>query len=727
MTRRGRRIIPLGLTLLALVPGAAADDTLPRVPLPHYHLTARPWASSGVNTDDYLATVAGCCRYLATLQDASGAIVDPFVGREFQYATPYFAAAVATLVRHGMAEDLHESGIRAMERATEALAGGWRAIPDAHGEFFLAPLAAAMERYTLIVDEQTAARWRERLRVPIDQVMRDRHGRINNWRTYAMKGEWLRHQQGLIERQSAEAFIVDAWLRRTQRTRLAADRWNMYQDWSSDPQSHAVEAVGRSNLLGLVATGYDGPFADEMRRFVERGTRASLLWQSPDGQCPPNGRTDDHVFNDVVYLAAFETMAARLHAAGETGLSGQYRRAAHRGWQSIQRWQRDDGAWQGSFYVTKNRLDPARRVGYQPASQYTNYNGAIAYHLAEAAEAAAGEIAERPTPAEIGGYAVVADPSFSSAVLNAGGLQLVINLRGDSVPKYGKYWTPLGIVRIARVGFDGRLGPSDGAHDADTGHVAVLGPAWRRGQKWEHVAAQASDYRGTLNVTLCHPLLIRAEVLFHTVTGSGGPTFLMRIVLTPDGALFTLSTDAPIPFGMTLPLLVDDGASLHCQRDGRIASVRHPDGQDEQNFIVVSENSKWSTEPAALSSYGMLQPWLVQAEGAVQVFVYPRSGDDATAEDVARTWQSIDDGFRSAVAQVRGNVYIGRHAAGGIAEAIDLDADGRPEIRLSRRCGVIVTRDSSGSRPTAIESDRAVDVEHGERTLRLVAFEPQPL
>ena len=59
-------------------------------------------------------------------------------------------------------------------------------------------------------------------------------------------------------------------------------------------------------------------------------------------------------------------------------------------------------------------LDPARRVGYQPASNYGNYNGAVMLHLAEAYLSRKTDIAERPAPVEIGGYAFATDKRFAT-------------------------------------------------------------------------------------------------------------------------------------------------------------------------------------------------------------------------------------------------------------------------------------------------------------------------
>src|SRR5205823_6837045 len=91
----------------------------------------------------------------------------------------------------------------------------------------------------------------------------------------------------------------------------------------------------------------------------------------------------------------------------------------------------------------KNHFNPAERVGYQTASNITNYNGAIMLHLAEAYLARKSEIPEEPTPSELGGYTRTTDPKFASAVANAGGMQMFAALRGDTKLVYDHYWTSL--------------------------------------------------------------------------------------------------------------------------------------------------------------------------------------------------------------------------------------------------------------------------------------------
>src|SRR5262245_5834737 len=578
----------LTITVYSQITRTGSPDETPRA---RWRLTARLWRPLATPRSAYLDAIEGVCRFTVKHQDQHGAVFDPFLKREHQYSTPYFAFAVGLLVSTGRAPDLLESGIKAMDHSTACFEQGREGIPDQHGEFFVPALTGALALYERHVPADKLRLWRERMRVPLDQVITART-RINNWRTYPMKGEWLRVKAGLADRRSALAFIKDSWLNATQRERIADDLWNLYQDHSSDPESHAVEAVGRGNLLALIAEGYDGEMRQEIRKMVERGTLVSLLLQDPSGQCPPNGRTDDHVFNDVLYQLAFEVMAEMALKSGDKELAGQYRRAATLSFNSIARWRRTDAPWAGSYFVTKNHFDPAERVGYQQASNYGNYNGAVMLHLAEAYLARQTEIPEQPAPVEIGGYAFATDPKFASAVANAGGMQLFADLRGDTQLVFDHYWSALGVVRFGRVGWDTRLGLSDGVRDAKTGRGVSFAPTWLEEGRWVRLADMPDRYQGVFRVEFAHPMLVRCAIEYRPLKGQTGPAFRHEFVLTPDGVLATLQAPAGVTCGVTWPVLENDGAPLKVNLSPHIARTAYPQGTDEQNFIALQSGAK---------------------------------------------------------------------------------------------------------------------------------------
>jgi hypothetical protein len=712
-----RRLVS-GIFVLFCLLWAAAEA--PDTPLAstRYHLTARPWKPLATPHERYLDALEGLCRFTIRHQDASGAIIDPFLHREHQYATPYFAFAAGTLAGAGRARDLLPNGVRAMEHATQCFSGGRDSIPDQHGEFFLACLTEALDVYAPLVPAATLARWRGRMRLPRAAIVK---GSLNNWETYAMKGEWLRARAELVNRETAVAYVEEAW-RARRRARFAAPPFRLYHDRTSNPDTLSVEAVGRGNLLALTALGYDGPSAGEIRGLAEAGTHLSLLLQDPSGQVPANGRTDDHVWVDIGYTLAFEVMAERSRARGDMEAAGQFRHAAMLGFQSAGRWRRDDGPWAGSYFVTKNRFDPALRVGYQDASQYSNYNGSMMFHLAEAYHARTSEIAERPSPAEIGGYALALDSDFAAVFAGAGGMQLQANLRGQVGESSGNRWTPLGAVRFSRAGWDTRLGPSDGAL-TEAGGVSFA-PAFEENGRWLRLADLSARYEGVWSVQFVHPLLVRCAIDYRPKPGQAGPRFRNEFILTPDGILSTVrkTSGETVPWGVTWPLLENDGTPLSLSLAPRIASTAYPGKSDRENFLALDAGSRMVSESPLRSTYGDLRPVRVIAPGSVnRTWIYPSGPGDPPADAVLAGFTFTEDGFASPVGRVRGMVYVGRSAAGGFGDRLDLGA-GRPAVRFSRPCGFLLQLENGGI--AAVETDRAVTAEIGGGKLDLRAYEP---
>jgi len=181
----------------------------PDLPEFHWHLTARPWQPVNAPKSELLDRMDKAMHAMVPLQywnendpgnKINGAIIDPFDKKEIQYATPLFAFNVATLLTEGRAADLVTSGVRALDRATLNISTG--PANDYHGEFFCAPMVKAIRMYESLQSkypEITSERlkiWKERMKTPRKVFMN--MNVKQNWRTFAMKGEWLRQQDGYI-------------------------------------------------------------------------------------------------------------------------------------------------------------------------------------------------------------------------------------------------------------------------------------------------------------------------------------------------------------------------------------------------------------------------------------------------------------------------------------------------------------------------------------------------
>lgn len=732
-------------SLFLLTQFAKAQDFPESLPDIKYHLTSSEWNPLHISSESYLDAVAGIVKTAQQFQNDEGAIIDPYLNREHQYSTPYYAYAVGALIYRGRADKkLLKSGIRAMNKSLTDFSKGNEHIPDNHGEFFIAALAGAMELYEGHVSAKVYERWEKMLEIPIEDIWRGSDISLNNWRTYAMKGEWIRAKHGFIDKQKTIDFIENNWENATQYERIGLDKWNLYQDWSSDPQSLSVEAVGRGNLTALALEGYDGPSSEQILEIIRSGGKTSMLLQSPTGQGPANGRTDDHVFNDILYQLIFEALAEDAIGQGNQYLAGQYRRSAMLAFQSIQRWKRDaDDKWKGSFYITKNHFAPEERIGYQPASQWGNYSGAMMFHLAETNIIRKSQIKEVPAPTEIGGYAIQTDDRFSTYTANAGGMQVFINLRGATVPKYNKYWTPLGGVRFSKINWDDRLGPSDGEKkyiDKDSPEFSskigegidqvfpksglTFGPTWIEKGKWIRIADKAVHCRGDVVTEFVHPLLVKFRVTYSFITGHKTPYFHQEFIVTPDGVMTYLSSPQKIPFGLTVPLLSNDGTSLETNISDGIASTGYPGAGDTQNFIGLNQDVVVTQDGKELrSTYGDLLPVKFQSNDKQQIlFIYPKSKEDPKAQDVKTSFSLSENGFSSILGKVEGTMYIGRNSAGGYGKSLDLDEDGKSELSFSKPCGFIAQL--KNGKIVAVETDAEVTMTLYGKTRTVKPYEP---
>ncbi|MCJ8167489.1 malectin domain-containing carbohydrate-binding protein [Pontibacter sp. E15-1] len=694
---------------------AGAPSSLPEV---KYHLTARPWQPLNISREAYLDRVEGIVRASVKFQNSKGAVIDPYSHSEIQYATPYFAYAVGTLLSAGRAMDLLAAGVAAMNSATADVAGGSKSIPDNHGEFFLAPLASAIPLYASHVSTSQLLAWKKRMEMPVEAILR---GPTHNWRTYAMKGEWYRAKNGFINKAAGVGWVERNW-ESTQKSRLTRNPWNFYRDTSSDPDTWPYESAARGNLLAMVAEGYDGASRNDMLDALKKGTQSSLLLQDPSGQGVAGGRSGNHTWNDIVLANGYETMAELVHQEGDVRLAGQYRRAAALGFESVQRWRRADG----TYSVTKNHFDPAERTRYAPYSHFTNYNGYMMYHMAENYLRHVSDIPEQPAPNEIGGYTLVSDLGLATAVANAGGMQMQVSLRGSAASAYSQYWTALGVVRLGRTGWDSRLGPSDGVRETKHRLGVSFAPTFLEDGEWIRLASLPDRYEAFFTTQFTHPLLVRCRVEYRPKKGEVGPAFTNDFTVTPDGILSTLTSGSTATeYGITWPLLTFDGAdSLDTSMTPHMASVSFPGEADQQNFIALHPSPTiTATDAVRRSSYGDLLPVRMVSDTPANVtFIYPRGPGDPSAEAVRKSYRSSGNDFSTLVGRVRGNTYVGRTSAGGEGTGIDLNNDGAADVTFSLYCGFMLQlREDSVYR---IEADRAVIATVQGQTIHLEAYTP---
>ncbi len=419
--------------------------------------------STGLARDDYLRVIAGQVRVFRGCQDAAGRILDPVRSNECYFATPCHAHAVAALAAGGLAGEpgVLESGMLAMDSATRDMAAGTAA--GGHGDFFTWPVMLALALYEGIAPPARAAEWTNRLaRIDPVKLYRVRTA-ANNWNLVNVAGEFLRSRAGMTPPDYVEACLG---AQRSHFTDLG-----MFNE-AGNPLPY--DLFSRHYLAGMLHLGYDDAHAAAYRSLLGRGAWMSLFLQSPFGEMPAGFRSSHHIWNEAQQAAMFEIYAAHLGAAGRAAEAGAFKRAARMSLATVKEWIRPDG----SGFVVKNRFPEAAQHGYEAYTTHSAYNLLACSMLAQAWRFADDTVAERPAPAEVGGFAIpVLDP-FHKVFANAGGTQIEIETAGDRGPRQ---YNSTGLIRIHVRGGHPQLGPSDGCAPYLPGHGVnrAAGPAWR--------------------------------------------------------------------------------------------------------------------------------------------------------------------------------------------------------------------------------------------------------
>jgi hypothetical protein len=515
--------------------------------------------ATNLDRREYLRLANGIVRFFVRHQDARGAIIDPFEGKERQYATPAFACAAAVLSTSGYAVDLLPYCMKAMDAATSDIAAG--RVADNHADFSTVML---MHAFNVLrrgpVPEARIREWQENLRriVPerVYRVQPD-SPRITNWNLVAVSGEWMRYRAGL----SPDTRWIEASLARHMSEFTA---FGMYRD-PNDPL--AYDHFARYYVVNMLEHGYNGRYAALLDELMERGAWTSLFMQSPHGELPCGGRSAHHQWNEAEQTMTYETYARRLARRGRMAAAGAFKRAARLALGSIGRWVRPSG----ELWIVKNRFDPALRHGYETYSFHSQYNLLTAAKLAVAYLRADDRINERPCPADTGGFAFVLQPAFHKIFANAGGMYLEIDTRADA--KYN----PTGLLRVHRAGVDPQLSISDGATTRCAYHVPqrpsralAIGPAWRdRAGAWHALAEHDAEALRDAEVKVLResPAQVEFEVVYRGTLRGGATIVRQRFRVSPSRIEVADTVEGEITGRRQyFPLLVTDG-----QRHTRIA------------------------------------------------------------------------------------------------------------------------------------------------------------
>ena len=511
------------------------------------------FSGTGLAKKDYLDVIAGQVRAMRSYQNAEGRIIDPVEGVEKYFATPCYAHSVAVLIKagHPIGTEITASGMKALDVSLTDVADG--KAPGGHGDFFTWPIVLACELFSACASEQRQGTWKKQL-ARIDPALAYRVYRkplassdhrgfyrafaspfANNWNLVNVAGEWARVQHGF-----ADPNYVDYCLT------MQLPNFTPYGMYNEHGDPLPYDLFARHYLTGMLQRGYRSFVYTTLRDILWRGAWTSLFMQSPFGELPTGYRSSHHIWNEAEQAVIFEIYASACAKAGRMAEAGAFKRAARLALSSIKNWIRADG----SGYIVKNRYPIQAKHGYESYSVHTCYNMLATSMLAQAWQFADDDIAEKPCPADVGGF-VFAVPGFHKVFANVRGNYVEYDTSGD------QQYNPTGLLRVHLKGGHPQLGPSNGCATKFSGKDTLLavGPTWENAQGRRVSLAQ---FKPKAEFQVLEESM--DKVAFEIIRAVEGGRVCETYLVTPRGVEVVASIEGGLKnIGVQFPLLVTDG------------------------------------------------------------------------------------------------------------------------------------------------------------------------
>lgn len=311
------------------------------------------------NACNYDYVIKNVVDYYRDYLSSDGAIVDPDLNKEHQYATPSFALACSSLIH--IDNEYLSLSLKSLELSIHNLA--MRDCPNKHEDFFPYLISKTLlnikdhisiSRYETLVSSLNSINPYAVYRSPIGGS--DKSGQ--NWNMLASAGEVI--LKSTINKQDY-AFIDNS---------LALQSRHFDHEKGVYAEGPIIYDLKARTLWSDALLYYKGVFQKEMSSFLELGALNSLSIQSPNGYLIPGGRSGNHIWGEALQCLLFEIYACHYSSMNEYELSGIFHAGAKLSLDAICKNLNENG----DLFVTKNKFSSSMRQGYESYTSRSHYN-----------------------------------------------------------------------------------------------------------------------------------------------------------------------------------------------------------------------------------------------------------------------------------------------------------------------------------------------------------------
>ncbi|MBO5222432.1 MAG: hypothetical protein J6C26_08965 [Clostridia bacterium] len=387
-------------------------------------------------------------QYIDLMEKALSAYTDEHIQRYLndvetdglkEHGFPRLTANIGILIANGRRTDLLPLFLEMMDLCCDMFL---RPYIRAANEFSVREIVCCIDEVERAnaVDEERVLRWKQKISqiVPeacYDVVVKEATDRITNWAIFGAVSEYARVYFGLgdnldfIDRQLSCQF---QWL----------DENGMYRDNKNaiPHQPMVYDLVSRGLFTMLIHFGYRGKYYEQIDACLKKAGLLTLKMQSPNGEIPFGGRSNQFLHNEPWLAILFEYEANRYAKEGNLALAMEFKSAVVRALAVTEKW-----LGKTPIRHIKNRFPTETKYGCEGYAYFDKYMITAASFLYAAYLLCDDSVPSVPSVDHVPSAFVTTD-YFHKIFLKSGGYLAEIDTNADS------HYDASGLGRVHREG-----------------------------------------------------------------------------------------------------------------------------------------------------------------------------------------------------------------------------------------------------------------------------------
>lgn len=260
---------------------------------------------------------------------------------------------------------------------------------------------------------------------------------VSNWGAYNSASEFMREYMGWTDAEDFLNLQIPSQI-------ISFDENGMYRD-PNEPMLY--DLATRCQFAVLLYFGYKGKYRNRVYDLIKKSGEITLKMQSPTGEIPFGGRSNQFLFNEAYAAIMFEFLASDCKKCGDEKTASVYKSAAKLAADSICMRMKET-----PVHHVKNHFPTKSKYGCEDYAYYDKYMITLASFIYMAYLFADDSIApSEKCPAQKGGYIALTSKHFHKVFAACGGYQLEFDTAADFD------YDASGLGRIHKCGNSGEL------------------------------------------------------------------------------------------------------------------------------------------------------------------------------------------------------------------------------------------------------------------------------